>query len=108
MTVKGPSLLCQVCRRIDQNGEQTREVVGIAMQKEKTSLRRNRDTNLIGDFETVAAFKTFFGKKNLDVAEELGPIPRRKPVKKCNVALDRRQPIIWKTCGPPAVPSPLL
>jgi len=33
------------------------------MQKEKASLRRNRNTDLIRDFETVAAFKTLFGKK---------------------------------------------
>jgi hypothetical protein len=108
MTVKVPSLLCQVCRRIDQDGEQTLEVVGLAMQKEKASLRGNSDTDFIRDFETVAAFKTLFGKKNLDVAEKLGLIPGRKPVKKCNVALDRRQPIIWKTYSPQAVPSPSL
>ena len=78
------------------------------MQKEKASLRRNRNTDLIRDFETVAAFKTLFGKKNLDVAEKLGLIPASKPVKKCNVALDRRQPIISKTCGPQTVPSALL
>ena len=78
------------------------------MQEEKASLRRNRKTDLIRDFETVATFKTFFGKKNLDVAENFGLISGRKPVKKRNVALDRRQPIIWKRCGPQAVPSPLL
>jgi hypothetical protein len=108
MTVKVPSLLDQVCRRIDQDGKQTREVVGLAMQKEKASLRRNRNAHLICDFETVATFKTFFGQKNLNVAEKLGLILGSKPLKKCNVALDRRQPIIWKKCGPQAVPSPLL
>jgi hypothetical protein len=77
------------------------------MQQEKASLRRNGDTNLIRDFETVAAFKTFFGKKNLDVAEKFGRIPARKPVKKCNVSLDRGQPIIWKRYGPQTVPSAL-
>ena len=85
-----------------------REVVGLAMQKEKASLRRNRNTDLIRDFETVAAFKTLFGKENLDVTEKLGLIPGRKPVKKCNVALDARQPIIRKRPAPQAVPSPLL
>ena len=85
-----------------------REVVGLAMQKEKASLGCNNDTDLIRDFETVAAFKTLFGKKNLDVPKKLGLIPGRKPVKKCNVALDRRQPIISKRHGPQAVPPPLL
>src|SRR6266566_4676140 len=33
MTVKVPSLLSRVGRRIDQDGEQTREVVGLAMQQ---------------------------------------------------------------------------
>jgi hypothetical protein len=42
------------------------------------------------------------------VAQKLGLIPARKPVKKCNVTLDRCQPIIWKGRGPQAVPSPLL
>jgi hypothetical protein len=77
------------------------------MQKEKASLRCNNDTDLIRDFQTTAAFKTLFGKENLDVTEKLGLIPGRKPVKKCNVALDLRQPNIWKRCGPQAAPSPL-
>lgn len=85
-----------------------REVVGLAMQKQKASLRCNNDTDLIRDFQPVAAFKTLFGKKNLDVAKKLGLIPGRKPVKKCNVALNRRQPIIWKRHGAQAMPSPLL
>ena len=85
-----------------------REVVGLSMQKEKASLGCNSDTHLIGDFQTIAAFKTLFGKKNLDVAKKLGLIPGRKPVKKCNVALDRCQPIISKRHSPQAVPSPLL
>ena len=66
-----------------------REVVGLAMQKKKASLRCNSDTNVVRDFQTIATFKTFFGKKNLDVAEQLDLIAARKPVKKCNVALDR-------------------
>jgi hypothetical protein len=78
------------------------------MQKEQASLRCNSDTDLIRDFETVATFKPLFAKKNLDVTEKLGLISSRKPVKKCNVALDRRQPIIWKRCGPQAAPSALL
>lgn len=78
------------------------------MHKEKASLRRNRNTDLIRDFQTVAAFKTLFDKKNLDVAKKLGLIPGRKPVKKCNVSLDRRQPIISKRCGPQPVSSALL
>jgi hypothetical protein len=77
------------------------------MQKEKASLRCNSDTNLIRYFETVTALKTFLGNKNLDVAEKLGLIFRRKPVKKCNVALDRCQPIISKRCGPQTAPSAL-
>ena len=85
-----------------------REVVGLAMQKEKASLGCNNDTDLIRDFETVAAFKTLFGKENLDVPKKLGLIPGRKPVKKCNVALDGRQPITRKRPGAQAVPSPLL
>jgi len=85
-----------------------REVIGVAMEKEKASLRCNGDTDFIRDFQTVAAFKTLFGKKNLDVAKKLGLIPDRKPLKKFNVALDRRQPIIRKKHGAQSVPSPLL
>jgi hypothetical protein len=77
------------------------------MQKEKAGLRRNRNTDLIRYFETVTTLKTLFGKKNLNVAEKLGLIPGRKLVKKCNVALDRREPIISKRCGPHAVPTAL-
>jgi len=96
MTVKMPSLLCHVCRGIDQDREQTREVIGVAMEKEKASLRCNGDTDFIRDFQTVAAFKTLFGKKNLDVAKKLGLIPRGQSVKKCNMTLNQRQPFFRK------------
>jgi hypothetical protein len=78
------------------------------MEQEKASLRRNNDTDLIRDFQTTAAFKTLFGKKDLDVAQKLGLIPARKPVNKCNVTLDRRQPIIWKKRGPQAASAAFL
>lgn len=80
-------------------------MVGPAMQKEKASLRCNRDTDFICDFQTIATFKTLFGEKNLDVAKKLGPIPGRKPVEKRNVALDRRQPVFWKKLSPKPAPS---
>ena len=69
MAVNVPSVLRQVCRRIDEDREQTREVVGLAMQKEKASLRCNSDTDLICDFQTIATFETLFGKKHLGVTE---------------------------------------
>jgi hypothetical protein len=78
------------------------------MEQEKASLRCNNDTDLIRNFQTTAAFKTLFGKENLDVAEKLGLISARKSVKKCNVTLDRGEPIIWKRRGPQAVSAAFL
>ena len=69
MTMNVPSLLRDVCRRIDQDGKQTREVVGLAMEKEKASLRCNSHTDLISNFQTIAAFKTLFREKDLDMTE---------------------------------------
>jgi hypothetical protein len=108
MTVKVASFFCHVCRRIDQDREQAREVVGLAMQQQKASLSCYRHTDLIRDFQTIATFETFFGKENLDVAQKLGLIPGRKPVKKCNVAPDRPQPFFWEGLGLQAPPSTLL
>jgi len=51
------------------------------MQKEKASLRRNRNTTSSVILETVAAFKTLFGKKTWTWPEARLD-PGRKPVKK--------------------------
>ena len=85
-----------------------REVIGVAMEKEKASLRCNSDTDFIRDFQTVAAFKTLFGKKNLDVAKKLGLIPRGQSVKKYNMALNQRQPLFRKRPRPQATSPSLL
>ena len=69
MTVNVPSLLRYICRWVNENGEQTREVIGVAMQEEKASLRSNSDPYLICDLQTIATFKTLLGQKNLDVTE---------------------------------------
>ena len=42
------------------------------------------------------------------VAEKFDLIPGRNAAKKCNVTLDRSQPITWKGHGPQMVPPPLL
>ena len=85
-----------------------REVIGLAMQEQKTSLRRNRHTDLICDFQTIATFKTLFRKEHLDVAQKLDSIIDRKPLEKRNVALDCLPPIFRKRLSPQPTPSPLL
>src|SRR4029453_1968831 len=59
--------LHHVCQRINKNREQTGEIVRVAMQQQKTSLRRDGHANLIRDRETATSFDTFFSKKYLNV-----------------------------------------
>jgi hypothetical protein len=78
------------------------------MQKEKASLRRDSETNLVRDFQSIAAFKTFFREKHLDMAHQFNLVVGRKPMEKWNVAFDQFQPIFRKELSPKLPPPPLL
>ena len=69
-----PFLFYHICGWINENGEQTREIVCLAMQQQKTSLRRDGHADLISDRETATSLETFFSKKDLDVAEKFCPV----------------------------------
>ncbi len=72
-----------------------REVIGLAMQEQKTSLRRNRHTDLICDFQAIATFEALLSEKYLNVTEQLGLIAGRESRKEPNVAPDCVQPFLW-------------
>ena len=65
--------------RIDQDTAQLRIIVSLAMEQEKAGLRRNRQANFIGKFETAAAFEPLLGQEDPDVAQELILIRWREP-----------------------------
>src|SRR5215467_10298902 len=81
---------------INENRQQPRKVIGLAMQQQQASLRRDRHSNLIGDFLFSAALKIFLRKKYLDVIEQLRLILVRKSNEKRNVAFDGLQPLVRK------------
>jgi hypothetical protein len=58
-----------VRRWINEDREQLGEIIGFAMQQQKTSLRRDRDADFIGDCKTAASLEAFFGKKHLNVTK---------------------------------------
>src|ERR1700730_16515136 len=93
-------LFHHVCRRVNENCKQAREVIGLAMQQEKASLRCNRHSNLVSDFQPATTFETLIDQKHLDMTEKFGLISSRKPNKKRNVAPDYLQPVFRKRPRP--------
>ncbi len=67
-TFKMPFLIHHVCRWVNKNCKQAREVVGFAVQEEKASLRCDSHADLMSELKATTTFKTFFGEKHLDVA----------------------------------------
>jgi hypothetical protein len=101
-------LFHEIYRRIDKNREKGRKVIGLAMQQKNAGLSRDRDNDFIGDFEPATTFEAFFTEKHLNVAQQFGLIPGRKPMEKRNVAFDYLSPIFRKRLSPQPTPSPLL
>jgi hypothetical protein len=62
------------------------------MEEEQAGLRCDRDADLIGQLEAATAFELFFTEKDLNVAQELGLVVRRKAAKDLEVPLDDRAP----------------
>jgi hypothetical protein len=99
--------LHHVCQWINKNGDQTGEIVGIAMQQQKTSLRRDGNPDLVRDLETATSLKTFFGKEYLNVTKQFETIAPGQFMKKGNMTLNQRQPLFRKRPRSQAT-SPLL
>jgi hypothetical protein len=78
------------------------------MQQKKASLRCDCDNDFISEFEPATTFEAFFSEEHLDMAQQLGLIPGRKPTEKRNVALGYLPPIFRKRLSPQPTPSPLL
>jgi hypothetical protein len=92
---------------INKNGEQTREIVRVTMQQQKTSLRRDSHADLIRDLKSAAAFEPFLGKKYLNVPKQFRTVALVQFVKKYNMTLNQRQPFFRKRPRSQAT-SPLL
>ena len=56
-----------VTRRVDDYRQEIGIVVCVAMQKEQTRLRRNRDPDLIGELKPAGSLEFLFSKKDLNV-----------------------------------------
>src|SRR5207248_8922091 len=88
--------------------EQTGEIICLAMQQQKTSLRCDSHADLLRDRETATSLETFFGKKYLNVTKQFRAVARGQSMKKYDMALNQRQPVFRKRPGPQAAASLLL
>jgi len=78
------------------------------MQEEKTSLRGDRESDLIIEFETTAAFEMFLMEEHLNVPEKLPLIRDWKSPKDRDVARDNGFPCCRKWPGAQALATPTL
>src|SRR5207247_4040691 len=102
-----PFLFHHVCGGINENCEQSREIVCLAMQQQETRLRRDSHADLIRNCETATSLEALFRKKHLDVAEKLSLVDRGQQAKKQKSTLDRRQRVSWKRLGLQPPPTTL-
>jgi len=89
----------------NEDREQARKIIGLAMQQQQASLGPDRHPDFIGDFQSGAAFKIFFGDQNLNVSKKLGLIVCRKLGEEGHVLLNDSQPLVGKR--PRLQPPPL-
>ena len=66
------------------------------MQQKQTRLRRDRCSNLVGDFLSGAPFEIFFRQENLNVIEQFSLIVRRQSSEERNVAFNDLEPLVRK------------
>jgi hypothetical protein len=88
--------LHHVCQWINKNRQETGEIVCLAMQQQKTRLRRDSHADLVRDLETATSFEPFFGKEYLNVTKQFEAIAPGQFMKKDNMTLNQRQPFIRK------------
>ncbi len=77
------------------------------MQEKKTSLRGDRDSDLIIEFETAAAFEMFLIEEHLNVPEKFHLIRARKSPKDRDVTRDNGFPCCGKWPGAQALATPM-
>lgn len=77
------------------------------MQQEKTRLRRNYHSDLIGELEPAATFEILLAQKNLNVPKQLLPILRWETAKHREILIENGHPARWNWLRaellPPAV-----
>src|SRR5436190_1057649 len=107
MLTQLPFFFHHVCHWINKNRQQTGEIICLAMQQQKTSLRCDSHADLLRDRETATSLETFFGKKYLNVTKQFRAVARGQSMKKYDMTLNQRQPVFRKRSGAQAT-SPLL
>src|SRR6266513_6197878 len=96
MLTQLPFFFHHVCHWINKNREQSGEIICLAMQQQKTSLRCDSHADLLRDGETATSLEAFFGKKYLNVTKQFRPIGRGQSVKKYDMSLNQPQPFFRK------------
>ena len=86
----------EIGRRIDQDGDEARVVVRLAVKEQHAGLRGDRDADLVGDRQAAAPFEALLGQEDLYVAQELLPILERQARRVGDVLLDDRAPLSGK------------
>ena len=73
------------------------------MEEKQARLRGNSDANLIGEFESTAAFKMLFGQQNLNVTKKLGLIRGWEAAEDRKIAIKDGLPCGWKRSRPQTI-----
>ena len=81
-----------VSRRIDDDGNQLRVVIRLAMQQQQARLPRDGDADLVGQLEPADSLEVLLRQKYLGVSEQLGLIVRREAGEDREIALEDRAP----------------
>src|SRR6202171_2323211 len=75
------------------------------MKQKEAGLRRDRDTNLISQFQTATTLEALFRQKHADMAKKFSVVAGRKPTKERNIALNRHEPVSRKRLRLHAAPA---
>src|SRR6202011_2767318 len=86
----------QICRRLNENRKQTREVIRFSMQEEETRRRRDHHLKFVVKLKPGTTLETLFSQKRLAVIEKFGLVRSREPDKKRNSAFNHLEPLVRK------------
>ena len=95
-----PLFVGNVARWIDEDRNQLRVVVGLAMQEQQARLSGDGDANLVGEHQPTAALEMLLGEKYLGVTEQLRLIFRGETVEDGQIALEYFAPRFGRGSAP--------
>src|SRR5436190_14378781 len=106
--LKMPLSMGNVGRWINKDGAQLRVIVRLSMEKEKTRLASNRETDLVRQLESAATLKLLLSQEDLNVPQKFSSILGRKSAEEGKIAGESQSPRRWDDLCTQSPASPLL